>query len=149
MAQKIRYILLQLFMSAVFIAFGTAIEKNGNLPSGFGMIYAAIPGCILLFNILMNFISFKKAVVFPIVCLVICLVADIVATVIYKVKYPDFVSMLVVILSVLLTVLHHLTVFALDAWSWSQWWWVLLEVVVSGAVTIGVLFVYGFLIHRS
>ena len=51
--------------------------------------------------------------------------------------------------SVLLTVLHHLTVFALDAWSWSQWWWVLLEVVVSGAVTIGVLFVYGFLIHRS
>lgn len=52
-------------------------------------------------------------------------------------------------LSVLLTVLHHLTVFALDAWSWSQWWWVLLEVVVSGAVTIGVLFVYGFLIHRS
>lgn len=105
MAQKIRYILLQLFMSAVFIAFGAAIEKNGNLPGGFGMIYAVIPGGILMFNTLMNFISFKKAVVFPIVCLVICAVADIVATVIYKVKYPDFVSLFVVILSVLLTVL--------------------------------------------
>ena len=52
-------------------------------------------------------------------------------------------------LVVLLTLFHHLIVFALDAWSWSLWYWVLLEVTVSSAITIGGGFVYGFLIHRS
>lgn len=52
-------------------------------------------------------------------------------------------------LTVLLTMLHHLLVFSLDAWSWSLWYWVLIETVVSSAVTIGMIFVYGFLLHRS
>ncbi len=52
-------------------------------------------------------------------------------------------------LVVLLTLLHHLAVFSLDAWSWSLWYWVLLETVISSVVTIGGGFVYGFLLHRS
>lgn len=52
-------------------------------------------------------------------------------------------------LTVILTLLHHLTVFSLDAWSWSLWYWVLLETIVSAAVTIGAGLVYGFLLRRS
>ncbi|MCR4664797.1 MAG: rod shape-determining protein MreD [Paludibacteraceae bacterium] len=52
-------------------------------------------------------------------------------------------------LTTILTVMHHLLVFSLDAWSWSLWYWVLIETIVSSAVTVGVIFVYGFLLHRS
>lgn len=52
-------------------------------------------------------------------------------------------------LTTILTVTHHLIVFSLDAWSWGLWYHVLLETAVSSAVTIGVIFVYGFLLHRS
>ena len=52
-------------------------------------------------------------------------------------------------LTTILTVMHHLMVFALDAWSWNLWYWVLLETAVSSAVTVGIVFVYGFLLRRS
>ncbi len=52
-------------------------------------------------------------------------------------------------LTVILTLLHHLWVFALDTWSWQLWYWVLLQVVFSSIITLGCIFAYGFLIHRS
>lgn len=52
-------------------------------------------------------------------------------------------------LSLWLTVLHHLVVFSLDTWSLSQWYWVLLQVVVSAAISLLCILLYGFLLRRS
>ena len=43
---------------------------------------------------------------------------------------------------VLLTVIHHFIVFALEAWSWSQWWIVLLQTLISSTMTIIILLSY-------
>ncbi|MBO5673354.1 MAG: rod shape-determining protein MreD [Paludibacteraceae bacterium] len=43
---------------------------------------------------------------------------------------------------VLLTVIHHFIVFALEAWSWSQWWIVLLQTLISSTMTIIILLGY-------
>ena len=52
-------------------------------------------------------------------------------------------------LSLWITLLHHLTVFTLDTWSWAHWYWVVLQVLVSGIITLGCIYVYGFLFHKS
>lgn len=43
---------------------------------------------------------------------------------------------------VLLTIIHHFIVFALEAWSWSQWWIVLLQTLISSTMTIIILLGY-------
>ena len=43
---------------------------------------------------------------------------------------------------VLLTIIHHFIVFALEAWNWSQWWIVLLQTLISSAMTIAILLGY-------
>ena len=43
---------------------------------------------------------------------------------------------------VILTIIHHFIVFALEAWNWSQWWIVLLQTLISSAMTITILLGY-------
>ncbi|MBQ5387744.1 MAG: rod shape-determining protein MreD [Paludibacteraceae bacterium] len=43
---------------------------------------------------------------------------------------------------VILTIIHHFIVFALEAWNWSQWWIVLLQTLISSAMTIIILLGY-------
>lgn len=47
--------------------------------------------------------------------------------------------------AVLLTVIHHFIVFSLEAWSLQNWWVVLLQTVVSSAMTLVVILGYDFL----
>ncbi len=103
MTQKIRNLLLQFFMSVVFIFLGIAIEKNGDLSRGTGVVYAVIPGVTLLIDLVMSFIRFENAALFPIISLAVSAVAEIAASLFYKVKYPDFLSVFIVVLAALLT----------------------------------------------
>ncbi len=48
----------------------------------------------------------------------------------------------------IMVVVHHLTVFMLAAWSWHHLGFVLLETVVSSAITILVIIAYNFLKYR-
>ena len=50
--------------------------------------------------------------------------------------------------TVILVLLHHLIVFSLAAWSWAHIGFVLLETLVSGAITIGVIIGYNILRYR-
>lgn len=43
---------------------------------------------------------------------------------------------------VILTIIHHFIAFALEAWNWSQWWIVLLQTLISSAMTITILLGY-------
>lgn len=49
----------------------------------------------------------------------------------------------------LLVLLHHSVVFVLSAFTWSNWWITLLQIIVSSALTIGLIIVYDLLLHRS
>ncbi len=51
--------------------------------------------------------------------------------------------------SIWLTLIHHLIVFSLDTWSWAHWYWVVLQVIISGSITLACVYVYGFLLRRS
>ena len=102
MTGKIRNILLQLIMSVAFIFLGIAIEKNGDLQKGVGVVYAVIPGVSLLIDLGLSFIKFDNSVLFPVISLAICAVAEIIATLVYKVSYPDFLSLLIAVLAVIL-----------------------------------------------
>lgn len=42
----------------------------------------------------------------------------------------------------LLTCIHHFLVFALEAWSWHNWWMVLIETVISSVLTIAIIVTY-------
>jgi rod shape-determining protein MreD len=42
----------------------------------------------------------------------------------------------------ILTVVHHLLVFSLEAWSWHNWWIVLLQTLISGVLTILIIMGY-------
>ena len=46
---------------------------------------------------------------------------------------------------VFLVLLHHLLVFALEAWSWENWWIVLIQTLISGALTISIIVGYDIL----
>jgi len=50
--------------------------------------------------------------------------------------------------TVILVLLHHLIVFSLAAWSWAHIGFVLLETLVSGAITIGVIIGYNILRYK-
>ncbi len=102
MTQKIRNLLLQFFMSLVFIFLGIAIEKNGDLSRGAGVVYAVIPGVTLLIDLGMSFIRFENSALFPIISLAISAAAEIAVSLFYKVKYPDFLSVFIVVLAALL-----------------------------------------------
>jgi hypothetical protein len=43
---------------------------------------------------------------------------------------------------VVLTMVHHFLVFALEAWSWSNWWMVLLQTLISSILTIAIILGY-------
>ena len=43
---------------------------------------------------------------------------------------------------VVLTLIHHLLVFSLEAWSWSNWWMVLVQTLISSVLTIAILLGY-------
>jgi rod shape-determining protein MreD len=47
---------------------------------------------------------------------------------------------------VFLVLIHHLMVFALEAWSWNNWWMVLVQTLISSVLTI--LFILGYDILR-
>lgn len=47
---------------------------------------------------------------------------------------------------VILTLVHHLIVFALEAWSWQNWWMVIVQTLISSGLTI--LIVLGYEIFR-
>lgn len=47
---------------------------------------------------------------------------------------------------VILTLVHHLVVFALEAWSWQNWWMVIVQTLISSGLTI--LIVLGYEIFR-
>ncbi len=49
----------------------------------------------------------------------------------------------------LLVLLHHSIVFILSAFTWSNWWITLLQIIVSSVLTIGLIIVYDLLLHRS
>ena len=42
----------------------------------------------------------------------------------------------------ILTVVHHLLVFSLEAWSWHNWWIVLLQTLISSVLTILIIMGY-------
>ena len=42
----------------------------------------------------------------------------------------------------ILTAVHHLLVFSLEAWSWHNWWLVLLQTLISGVLTILIIMGY-------
>lgn len=42
----------------------------------------------------------------------------------------------------ILTVVHHLMVFSLEAWSLQNWWMILLQTLISSALTILIIMVY-------
>ena len=42
----------------------------------------------------------------------------------------------------LLTCVHHFLVFALEAWSWHNWWMVLIQTMVSSVLTIVIVMIY-------
>lgn len=42
----------------------------------------------------------------------------------------------------ILTVVHHLMVFSLEAWSLQNWWMILLQTLISSALTILIIIVY-------
>ena len=42
----------------------------------------------------------------------------------------------------ILTVLHHLMIFALEAWSWNNWWMVLVQTLISSILTILIVIGY-------
>lgn len=46
----------------------------------------------------------------------------------------------------ILTVIHHLMVFALEMWSWSNWWMVIVQTLISSILTI--LFIIAYDIFR-
>ena len=46
---------------------------------------------------------------------------------------------------VFLVLTHHLMVFALEAWSWSNWWMVLVQTLISSVVTILIIVGYDIL----
>lgn len=48
---------------------------------------------------------------------------------------------------VFLVLMHHLLVFALEAWSWSNWWMVLVQTLISSLLTI--LIITGYEIFRG
>lgn len=50
--------------------------------------------------------------------------------------------------TVILVLLHHLMVFSLAAWSWIHMGFVLLETIVSGAITIAVIVAYNILTYK-
>jgi rod shape-determining protein MreD len=41
-----------------------------------------------------------------------------------------------------LVLVHHLTIFALEAWSWSNWWMVLVNTLISSILTIVIIIGY-------
>ena len=43
---------------------------------------------------------------------------------------------------IILTLVHHLLVFALEAWSWSNWWMVLIQTLISSVLTIAIILGY-------
>ena len=43
---------------------------------------------------------------------------------------------------VILTIVHHLMVFSLEAWSWHNWWMVLLQTLISSILTILIIIGY-------
>jgi rod shape-determining protein MreD len=49
---------------------------------------------------------------------------------------------------IILVLIHHLTVFALGAWSWNHIGFVLLETLISGLVTISVIIGYNALKYK-
>ena len=49
---------------------------------------------------------------------------------------------------VILVIIHHLTVFALGAWSWQHIWFVLLETIISSTLTIAIIIGYNALRYR-
>lgn len=60
MIKKIRLVVLQLVMSALLIAFGFIVEKNGDQNTGMAVIYMMVPGAVLALNIFIGFIRFRK-----------------------------------------------------------------------------------------
>lgn len=42
----------------------------------------------------------------------------------------------------LLTSVHHLLVFALEAWSWHNWWMVLIQTAISSVLTVVIVVIY-------
>ena len=46
---------------------------------------------------------------------------------------------------VFLVLTHHLMVFALEAWSWSNWWMVLVQTLISSVLTILIIVGYDIL----
>ena len=42
----------------------------------------------------------------------------------------------------ILTLVHHLLVFSLEAWSWSNWWMVLVQTLISSVLTISIILCY-------
>lgn len=42
----------------------------------------------------------------------------------------------------ILTVIHHLMVFALEMWSWSNWWMVIVQTLISSILTILIIIAY-------
>ena len=46
---------------------------------------------------------------------------------------------------VLLTLVHHLIVFTLEAWSWSNWWLILVQTLISSILTILIVVGYDLL----
>lgn len=49
---------------------------------------------------------------------------------------------------VIMVLIHHFTVFMLAAWSWTHFWFVLAETVVSSALTIGIILGYNLLTDK-
>jgi hypothetical protein len=41
-----------------------------------------------------------------------------------------------------LTLVHHLLVFSLEAWSWSNWWMVLVQTLISSVLTVAIILGY-------
>lgn len=49
---------------------------------------------------------------------------------------------------IILVLIHHFTVFMLAAWSWSHFWFVLLETAISSLFTIAIIFGYNILTNK-
>lgn len=49
---------------------------------------------------------------------------------------------------IILVLIHHFTVFMLAAWSWSHFWFVLLETTISSLLTIAIILGYNILTNK-
>lgn len=93
MIKKIRLFVLQLLMSALLIAFGFIVEKNGDQNTGMAVLYMIIPGIILALNLIIGFIRFKKIRIHFIIMLLLTTAADFYAINKYGLALDDKLAM--------------------------------------------------------